>query len=105
MINFAACPIVWTYKLQMQIALSITDAEYISLSQYLREAIPLMQLVKDTNEKDTTTYSDVPKVYCKAFEDKSGALEIARTHKMRPCTKHMVYHHFRSFDKKGMVVI
>jgi hypothetical protein len=66
-----------------------------------------MQLVKEMNDKGLTTYSDVPKVYCKAFEDNSGALEIARTHKMRPRTKHinLVYHHFRSFVKKGLVVI
>jgi hypothetical protein len=50
-----------------------------------------MQLVKDMNEKDITTYSGVPKVYCKAFEDNSGALEITRTHKMRPRTKHNQY--------------
>jgi hypothetical protein len=106
-INFVACPIVWTSKLQTQIALSTTEAEYTSLSQSLREAIPLMQLVKEIKEKGLATYSDVPKVYCKAFEDNSGALEIARTHKMRPRTKHinLVYHHFRSFVKKGLVVI
>jgi hypothetical protein len=106
-LNFEACPIVWTSKLQTQIALSTTEAEYISLYQSLREAIPLMQLVKEIKDKGLAMYSDVPKVYCKAFEDNSGALEIARTHKMRPRTKHinLVYHHFRSFVKKGLVVI
>jgi hypothetical protein len=66
-----------------------------------------MQLVKEMNDNGITTYSGIPKVYCKAFEDNSGALEIARTHKMRPRTKHinLVYHHFRSFVKKGLVVI
>jgi hypothetical protein len=66
-----------------------------------------MQLVKEIKDKGLATYIDVPKVYCKAFEDNSGALEIARTHKMRPRTKHinLVYHHFRSFVKKGLVVI
>jgi hypothetical protein len=67
-----------------------------------------MQLIKEMKENDITIYSDVPKVYCKVFEDNSGALEIARTtHKMRPRTKHinLLYHHFRSFAKKGLVVI
>jgi hypothetical protein len=106
-VNFSDCPIVWTSKLQTQIALGTTEAEYISLSQSLREAIPLMHLVREMNEKSTTTYSDVPKVYSKTFEDNSGALEIARTHKMRPRAKHinLAYHHFRSFVKKGLVVI
>jgi hypothetical protein len=66
-----------------------------------------MQLVREMNEKNITTYSDVPKVYCKVFEDKGGALEIARMHKMRPHTNdiNVVYHHFRYFFKKGMEVI
>jgi hypothetical protein len=106
-INFAACPIIWTSKLQTQIALSTTGAEYISLSQSMRDASTLMQLVREMNDKVITNYNNVPNVYCKAFEDNSGALEIARMHKMRPHIKHinLVYHHFRSFVKKGLVVI
>jgi hypothetical protein len=66
-----------------------------------------MQLVKEMQDKGLATYSDVPKVYCKAFEDNSGALEITRTHETSPRTKHinLLYHHFRSFVKKGLVVI
>jgi hypothetical protein len=41
-VNFAACLIVWMSKLQTQITLSTTKAEYISISQSLRDAIPLM---------------------------------------------------------------
>jgi hypothetical protein len=106
-VNFAACPIVWTSKLQTQIALSTTEEEYSSLSKSLREAIPFMQLIREMNDKDITTYSVVPKVYCKAFEDNSGALETARTGNMRTRTKHthLCYHLFRSFFKKGLVVI
>ena len=39
-----------------------------------------------------------PETGCEAFEDNSGALEIARTHKFRPRTKHLnvKLHHFRS---------
>jgi hypothetical protein len=37
----------------------------------MRVAIPLMQLVREMNENDITTYSDVPKVYSKVFEDNS----------------------------------
>ena len=37
-----------------------------------------------------------PKVHCSVFEDNTGALEIARTHKYRPRTKHLNIrlHHF-----------
>ena len=66
-----------------------------------------MQLLKEMQDLGFHTYSSAPRVYCKAFEDNSGALEMAKTHKMRPRTKHLnlVYHHFRSFVKQGLVVI
>ena len=49
----------------------------------------------------------VPRVYCKAFEDNSGALELARAPKMRPRTKFIAtkYHHFRSFVSRGLIQI
>jgi hypothetical protein len=41
------------------------------------------------------------------FEDNSGALEMAKTHKMRPITKHMniKYHHFREAVQNGQITI
>jgi hypothetical protein len=40
-IFFAGCPIFWQSKLQTEIAFSAAEAEYITLSQALRETIPL----------------------------------------------------------------
>ena len=37
-ITYAGCPILWSSKLQMDIALSTTEAEYIVLSQSLRNS-------------------------------------------------------------------
>ncbi len=36
-IRYAGCPIYWQSKLQMEITLSMAEAEYIALSQALRE--------------------------------------------------------------------
>jgi hypothetical protein len=80
-VYFSACPIVWTSKLQTQIALSTTEAEYISLSQSLRESIPLIQLVREVNDKNITNYIYVPKVYCKSCEDNSGDATSHQAHK------------------------
>jgi hypothetical protein len=106
-ILYAGCPIIWSSKLQTQIALSTTEAEYISLSQSLRETIPLMQLLKEFKDRGFAVVSTKPKVHCKAFEDNSGALELARLPKLRPRTKHInvVYHHFRDFVRKGLIEI
>ena len=43
---YAACPIIWASKLQSQVALSTTKAEYIAMSMALRDIIPLMELIK-----------------------------------------------------------
>ena len=107
LINFADCPITWSSKLQTQIALSSTEAEYIALSQSLRDTIPIMQFLDELKEKGFSVYSTEPKVYCKAFEDNSGALELARLPKMRPRTKHinLKYHHFREYVRIGKIFV
>ena len=46
-IAFAGCPILWTSKLQIQIALSTTEAEYISLSNSLCSTILHMNLITE----------------------------------------------------------
>lgn len=106
-ILYANCPILWASKLQGQVALSTTEAEYISLSTALRDVLPLMELCNEMHAHGFDTYHDKPRVYCKAFEDNSGALELARLPKMRPRTKHIncSYHHFREAVRKGEVSI
>jgi hypothetical protein len=41
-------PIVWKSQLQQEIALSSTEAEITSLSNALREAILIIELLKET---------------------------------------------------------
>ncbi len=48
-IRYASCPIFWQRKLQTEIAISTAEAEYIALSQALRETIPMMNLMKEIN--------------------------------------------------------
>ena len=97
LIMYVGCPILWCSKLQTQVTLSTTEAEYVSLSHSLREVIPLINLLKEMEKLEICTISDTPNIFCKAFEDNSGALELAKSPKMRPRTKHinLAYHHFR----------
>ena len=46
-IMYANCPIFWAIKLKTDIALSTAEANYIALSQSLREVIPLMTLMEE----------------------------------------------------------
>lgn len=106
-ILYAGCPIIWKSQLQSEIALSSTESEYTGLSYALREAIPMMQLLTEMKEHRIPVINDSPKVYCKVFEDNSGALEMAKIHKYRPRTKHLnvKLHHFRSYVESGAITI
>ena len=100
------CPILWVSKLQTEIALSTTEAEYIALSQSMRDLLPLREILKELSKildfKITT-----PITHSTVFEDNNGALELANQPKYRPRTKHISikYHHFRDQVIKGQVRI
>lgn len=106
-IFYADCPIIWASKLQSQVALSTTEAEYIAMSMSLRDVIPVMNLVQEMKKNGFKVLCTNPHVYCKVFEDNSGALELARLPKLRPRTKHInvCYHHFREHVRKGLIKI
>ena len=48
------------------------------MSMALRDVIPLMELIKEMRERKFEIVNTQPYVYCKVFEDNSGALELAR---------------------------
>jgi len=106
-ITLGGCPILWASKMQTEIALSSTEAEYIAMSQAMREVLPMMALMQEAAEAGVLPAAEVPKVHCKVFEDNSGAIEIARLPKMRPRTKHLniKYHHFRDQVARGRITI
>jgi hypothetical protein len=100
-------PYYWGSQLQTEIALSTTEAEYLALSTALRNAIPIMCLVKEIKRNLELPMDTVPKVHCTLFEDNSGAVELAKVPKMRPHTKHInpKYHHFRKYVHNGFVKV
>jgi hypothetical protein len=105
-VMYGGCPMVWASKLQREVALSTTEAEYNALSESLREVISLMQLLGETRDKlRWKATRKPPVVHCKVFEDNSGALEMSRLPKMRPRTKHICVrmHHFREHVRSGAV--
>ncbi len=98
-ILYAGCPVLWKSQMQTEIALSSTKSEYVGLSYALRDAIPIMELLKELKRFKFPIRTSHTKVHCKVFEDNSGAVEIATTHKFRPRTKHInvKYHFLRSY--------
>ena len=106
-IFYAGCPVSWASKLQSKVAFSTTKAKYIAMSQSLCDVIPVMNLLQEMREQDYQVICTEPHVYCKVFEDNSGALELARFPKLRPRTKHInvCYHHFHEHVCKGLIKI
>ena len=95
-IRYAGCPILWQSKLQTEIALSTAEAEYIAMSQALREMIPLMNLMREI-DVIFDLYIPKPKFIVKVHEDNQSCIAMAQNPKFTPRTKHIAikYHHFR----------
>jgi hypothetical protein len=103
---YANCPILWVSRLQTEIALSTAEAEYIALSQSLRDVIPLITLLKEIN-KVFPVHVKTPTFVCKVHEDNQSCITMATSQKFTPRTKHIAlkYHHFRSHVKNGAIQI
>lgn len=117
LITFMGCPLLWSSKMQSQIALSTMEAEYIALSNSMRDLIGireiLKEIIREVFDSDTTTlnptYSTISRTFTKSktasilpksivYEDNTACLKFATMPKMSPRTKHIAipYHFFRS---------
>ena len=98
-IKYCDCPIMWKSQLQTEICLSSTESEYTGMSYALREAISIMQTLKEIKENGFNVGRTSSEVFCTVFEDNSGAIEMATNHKYRPRTKHLnvKLRHFRDY--------
>ena len=111
LIMFMGCPLTWVSKLQTQIALSTIEAEYIALSQAVRDLIALREVIRGIQTfviagkckpVQFSTYSkafkldEIPQSI--VHEDNEACLKFANMPKMSPRTKHIAlpYHFFRS---------
>ena len=71
------CPISWTSKLQNEIALSTLEADYIALSQAIRELLPQRELLQEIGDKMKLSYTQPSILHSSVFEDNNGALQLA----------------------------
>ena len=103
------CPLIWVSKLQTEVALSTTEAEYITLPQAMRDLIPMRRLLQETGSALNLDFSQPAILHSTVFEDNNGALSLALSPKMSPRTKHIAikYHHFREHvgEDKGILVV
>ena len=103
---YTNCPNPWVSCLQTEIALSTAEAEYIALSQSLRDLIPLITFLKEIN-KVFSVQVKTPTFVCKVHEDNQSCITMATLQKFTPRTKHIAlkYHYFCSHVKNGAIQI
>jgi Reverse transcriptase (RNA-dependent DNA polymerase) len=97
-LTLGSCPLIWVSKLQTEVAMSTTEAEYIALSQSMRELIPMRRLLKEAGIALKLDLGKPAILHSTVFEDNNGALSLALSPKITPRTKHIAvkYHHFRT---------
>ncbi|XP_036341057.1 secreted RxLR effector protein 161-like [Rhagoletis pomonella] len=91
--------VTWHSKRQPTVALSTTEAEYLSMSAAVREALWLKQFV---NELDRSSTNTIP-INC----DNMSSIELAEVEGFRNRTKHIDvrHHHIRDMINEGVVSI
>ena len=101
------CPVIWSSKLQTDITLSSTAAEYVAFSMAMRELLPMRVLLQEIGAKmDLPAISD-SLVKSTVFEDNQGCLSLVNVPKMSARNKYLSlkYHFFRSHigEDKGII--
>ncbi|KAI2499350.1 hypothetical protein MHU86_15132 [Fragilaria crotonensis] len=116
-IMYRGSPLLWVSKMQTQVALSTMEAEYVALSQSMRDLIPIRQILQEImttvfKVAPTITYRSLSKAFeevkagsissnieqSTVYEDNHACLKFARMAQLSPRTKHIgiPYHWFRS---------
>lgn len=96
-ITYAGCPILWSSKLQTEVALSTTKEEYISLSQSLRDLIPIWTILQELRSTYNLSIT-AAMAHSTVFEDNKECVDTIAAPTMRPRSHHITikYHHFRN---------
>ena len=76
-LTYSGCPISWVSQMQTEIALSTTEAEYIALSQSMRDLIPIRSILIELS-MILGLKINTPVTHSTVYEDNNGALELAK---------------------------
>jgi hypothetical protein len=101
------CPVIFQSKLQKEVTLSSTAAEYVAFSMAMRELLPMRRLLKEIGTKLKLDVLKTSLVRSTVFEDNQGCLSLVNVPKMSTRNKYLSlkYHFFREQigESKGIV--
>jgi hypothetical protein len=99
-ICISGCPVIWSSKLQTDIATSTMEAEYNGLSMSMRDLLPFKRLFLAVSSGIGLGHDVCTAFKTTVWEDNNGALSLANMEpgRMTPRSKHYAvkYHWFRS---------
>lgn len=100
LLSLAVVVLIWSSKLISQIALSTMEAEYYSMSNAMKQLIPLLDQLEEVCTAVGLTETRERSLHVTVFEDNSACLQLAQMELPRttPRSKHFAtkYHWFRS---------
>ena len=97
-LTLGRCFIIWISKLHPEISLSTTEVEYNSLSQAMREIVPMCHLLLEIATEMNLVGGGTAVINSTVFEENSGALITDNSVKINYRTKHLgvKYHFFKA---------
>ena len=87
-ITYAGCPLLWCSRLQTEITLNTTEAEYTALIQAMHEVINFMALMKKIYFI-FDIHLPKPEFFCKVFKDNKICIYVAESNRLSPITKNI----------------
>ena len=101
------CPVIFQSKLQKEVTLSSTAAEYVAFSMAMRELLPMRRLLEEIGTKLNLEVLKTSLVQSTVFEDNQGCLSLVNVRKMSTRNKYLSlkYHFFQEQigESKGIV--
>ena len=95
------CPLLWSSKLQTEIACSTLEAEFIALSSAMRDLIPARLILQVIGKALPLPVPEGALLKSTVFEDNNGCLTLATIPKMTPRSKHIAIKFFWFKSKVG----
>ena len=102
------CPVHWVSKLQDSVTCNVTEAEFVALSQAMKELLPMREFLAELQTNMELGSENAAAVKSTVFEDNNGALRMATSPKMSPRTEWIAIEcHFfadQIGEEKGIVI-
>ena len=88
-ITLGGAPLTWKSQLQTEICLSTLESEYVALSASLRVLLRIKRLLQELTAVLNLPDELRASISCVCFEDNTGALLLATTHRLTGRTRYM----------------